>query len=91
MPCGDSPDRRCEMLNTFIPDNLKKAYDIKDVIREIADGHEFFETQAMYATNMVTGFIRMNGRSVGVVPTSQGDGSCIDIKLRTRRPVYPHL
>lgn len=80
MPCGDSPDRRCEMLNTFIPDNLKKAYDIKDVIREIADGHEFFETQAMYATNMVTGFIRMNGRSVGVVANQpKAMAGCIDI------------
>ena len=80
MPCSDSPDRRCEMLNTFIPDNLKKAYDIKDVIREIADGHEFFETQAMYATNMVTGFIRMNGRSVGVVANQpKAMAGCIDI------------
>ena len=50
------------------------------VIREIADGHEFFETQAMYATNMVTGFIRMNGRSVGVVANQpKAMAGCIDI------------
>lgn len=79
-PCGDDPNRRCEMLNSFIPDNLKKAYDIKDIIREIADDHIFFETQALYATNMVTGFIRMNGKSVGVVANQpKSMAGCIDI------------
>lgn len=66
-PNEDQPDRRCEMLNSFIPDELNKAYDMKDIIMEIADNHEFFETQALYAQNMITGFIRMSGRSVGVV------------------------
>ena len=78
--CHDDPNRRCEMLNTLIPDSLKKPYDMKQIIREIADDHEFFETQAMYATNMVTGFIRMNGRSVGVVANQpMAMAGCIDI------------
>lgn len=65
--CTDDLNRRCEALNTLIPDSSKKAYDIKTIIREIADEHVFFETQEMFATNMVTGFIRLNGRSVGVL------------------------
>lgn len=65
--CTDDINRRCDMLNTYVPESLKKAYDIKGIIREIADDHIFFEVQEMYAKNMVIGFIRMNGRSVGVV------------------------
>ena len=64
---SDDLNRRCETLNTLIPDSSKKAYDIKAIIREIADEHTFFETQELFATNMVTGFIRLNGRSVGVL------------------------
>ncbi len=79
-PTADDPNRRCEMLNDFVPDNLRRAYDMKDVIREIADDHIFFETQALYATNMVTGFIRMNGRSVGVIANQpMVKAGCIDI------------
>ncbi len=78
--CTDDPNRRCEGLNTLIPDNLKKAYDIKEIIREIADDHIFFETQELYATNMVTGFLRMNGKSVGVVANQpKSMAGCIDI------------
>ena len=78
--CTDDPNRRCEMLNDFVPDDLKTAYDIRDIIEEIADNHEFFEIQAMYATNLVTGFIRMNGRSVGVVANQpKMKAGCIDI------------
>lgn len=77
---NDDPNRRCEMLNTFISDDLRKAYDIRDIIREIADDHIFFEVQELYATNMVTGFIRMNGRSVGVVGNQpKSKAGCIDV------------
>ena len=79
-PCEDDPERRCEMLNDFIPEDLKKAYDMKEIIREIADDHVFFETQALYATNMITGFIRMGGCSVGVVANQPRTlAGCIDI------------
>lgn len=78
--CNDDPNRRSEQLNDFIPASLRKAYNIKDIIIEIADNHDFFETQAMYATNIVTGFIRMNGKSVGVVANQpQSLAGCIDI------------
>lgn len=78
--CSDDPNRRCEMLNGFVPDSLKKAYDMKVIIREIADDHIFFESQELYAPNMITGFIRMNGRSVGVVANQpRAMAGCIDI------------
>lgn len=64
---NDDPNRRSEMLNEYVPESLRKSYDIKGIIREIADDHEFFEVQEMYAKNMVIGFIRMNGSTVGVV------------------------
>ncbi len=78
--CSDDPVRRCEMLNTYVPESLKKAYDIRGIIREIADDHDFFEVQELYATNMVVGFIRMNGGSVGVIANQPSMlAGCIDI------------
>lgn len=77
---ADSPLRRCEKLNTLVPESLKKAYNIKDIIHEIADSHEFFEVQEMYATNIVVGFIRMNGHSAGVVANQPNMiAGCIEI------------
>lgn len=79
-PCTDDINRRCEKLNAFVPEALNKAYDIKEIIREIADDNDFFETQELYAQNMVTGFIRMNGRAIGVVANQPKVlAGCIDI------------
>ncbi len=64
---GDDPHRLCPELETIIPDNPKAAYDMKDVIHAIADNGEFFEPHALFAQNAVIGFIRLNGRSVGVI------------------------
>lgn len=76
----DAPARRCEELNFLIPDNPKKAYNMKTVITSIADDHDFFEVQERYATNIVVGFIRMDGRSVGVIANQpQSKAGCIDI------------
>ena len=78
--CTDDINRRCEGLNTFIPESLKKAYNIKQIILEIADNHDFLEVQELYAQNMVTGFIRMNGTSVGVIANQpMMVAGCIDI------------
>ncbi|MBP3478304.1 MAG: acyl-CoA carboxylase subunit beta [Oscillospiraceae bacterium] len=77
---GDDPNRRCERLNSLVSEELNKAYDIREIIREIADDHVFFETQELYAKNIVTGFIRMNGRSVGVIANQpMNRAGCIDI------------
>jgi propionyl-CoA carboxylase beta chain len=54
-------------LNTFIPEEPDKPYNMGDLVRRIADGGEFFEVHAAYAQNILVGFIRLAGRSVGVV------------------------
>ncbi|MCB8969067.1 MAG: acyl-CoA carboxylase subunit beta [Chloroflexota bacterium] len=65
---GKDDDLRTEeSLNTIVPDNPNKPYDIKDVIKLIMDNGEFFEIQEAYAQNIVVGFARLGGYSVGVV------------------------
>jgi propionyl-CoA carboxylase beta chain len=64
---GDDPLRMDESLNTIIPDDANKPYDIKDVIRPIMDNGQFFEIHENYAANIVVGFARLGGHSVGIV------------------------
>ncbi|MGE5250963.1 MAG: acyl-CoA carboxylase subunit beta [Bacteroidota bacterium] len=64
---GDDPLRREEALDTIIPDDPGKPYDIKEVIRMIVDSGQFFEIHEQYAQNIVTGFARLGGHSVGIV------------------------
>lgn len=64
---GDSPDRRDEELLDILPDSSKAAYDMKRVIRCIADKESFFEVKPLFATMMITGFARLNGHTVGIV------------------------
>ncbi len=64
---GDDPLRREEALDEIIPDDPGKPYDIKDVIRLVVDNGEFFEIQPAYAANIVVGFARLGGHSVGIV------------------------
>ncbi|BAF87773.1 MULTISPECIES: acyl-CoA carboxylase subunit beta [Azorhizobium] len=66
-PSFDAPDRVEESLDTLIPDNPNKPYDIKELILKVADEADFFEIQAAYAKNIVTGFGRIEGRTVGFV------------------------
>ncbi|HHP7240561.1 MAG TPA: acyl-CoA carboxylase subunit beta [Cyclobacteriaceae bacterium] len=63
----DPIDRLDDNLNEIIPDNPNHPYDIKDVIYTIADDHEFLEVQRQFARNIITGFARFNGMSVGIV------------------------
>jgi len=67
VPTTDSPNRIDEALNTLIPTNPNQPYDIKDLIVSIADDGNFFEVQEDYAKNMVIGYIRLNGKTIGVV------------------------
>ncbi len=67
MECDDPIDRLEEALNTLIPDSPNKPYDVKDVIHAIVDHSEFLEVQRNYAPNILTGFARFNGMSVGIV------------------------
>jgi acetyl-CoA carboxylase carboxyltransferase component len=65
--CSDPTDRVCDYLNDVIPESTTQPYDVKDVIHEIVDNHEFFEMHRNYAQNIVVGFGRFNGASVGIV------------------------
>ncbi len=66
-PCTDPIDRLDDVLNSIIPDNPNKPYDVKDVIHSVIDYSEFMEVMRHYAPNIVTGFGRFNGISVGIV------------------------
>src|SRR2546429_301001 len=67
-PCaGDDVEREEKSLDTLIPDNPNKPYDIKELILKVADEGDFFELQEAFAKNIVTGFGRLAGRSVGFV------------------------
>ena len=63
----DPADRRDDALATVVPESPRRAYDVRLVIRAVADEGRFFEVKPAYARNIVTGFVRMRGRSVGVV------------------------
>src|SRR3989339_284538 len=65
--CDDPIDRLDDSLNEIIPESANKPYDVKDVIHAITDYNEFMEVQRHYAPNMITGFARFNGMSVGIV------------------------
>ncbi|MEO1776096.1 MAG: acyl-CoA carboxylase subunit beta [Pseudomonadota bacterium] len=66
-PTHDDPDRVEMGLDTLIPANPNQPYDMKEVILKSADEGDFFEIQADFAGNILTGFIRLEGRTVGVV------------------------
>ncbi|MDQ1769400.1 methylmalonyl-CoA carboxyltransferase [Labilibaculum sp. A4] len=65
--CSDPIDRMDDILNEIIPANPNMPYDMKDVIYSIADDAEFLEVHRHYAKNIIVGFTRMGGMSVGVV------------------------
>jgi propionyl-CoA carboxylase beta chain len=66
-PTRDDSDRLDESLDTLIPDNPNKPYDIKELILKVADEGDFFEISSAYAKNIVTGFGRIAGKTVGFV------------------------
>ena len=63
----DDPLRMEEALDTIVPDNPNKPYDMKEVIRLIADNGTFYEVQEHFAMNIVIGFARLGGHSVGII------------------------
>jgi acetyl-CoA carboxylase carboxyltransferase component len=66
-PVSDPPGRRSERLYDIVPANLRKAYDMRQVIEEIADDGEFFAIKPDWAKALITGFARFGGRPAGVV------------------------
>ena len=67
VPSPDDPNRMDVELNDLIPDNPNKPYDMKEVIRRIVDGGDFFEVAEHFAQNIIVGFARFGGRPVGIV------------------------
>jgi methylmalonyl-CoA decarboxylase alpha subunit len=78
--CRDDINRIEESLNEIVPINPNKPYDMKEIIKLIADDKEFFEVQPYYAQNIITGYIRLNGKTVGVVGNQPRVlAGCLDI------------
>ena len=73
-------NRAIEELNTIVPEESKKAYDMKAIIRLLADNADMMEVSAHYALNIITCFIRINGKSVGVIANQPSwISGCLDI------------
>ena len=78
--CSDDPLRASPELDDIIPENLRKVYDVKDVVKAIVDDGLYLEHMAMYAQNMVTVLARLNGKTVGILANQpKVKAGCIDI------------
>ena len=78
--CSDDINRVEESLNELVPINPNKPYDMKEIIKLIADNNEFFEVQPYFAQNIITGYIRLNGNTIGVVGNQPRVlAGCLDI------------
>jgi len=79
-PTSDPADRSCTELAEVVPTNANKPYDIKTIITSLADEGRFLEVHGDYARNMVVGFCRLDGRSVGVVANQpEFLAGCLDV------------
>lgn len=76
----DEINRIEERLNEMVPVNPNKPYDMKEVIKTLSDGGDFFEVQEYFAQNIITGYIRLNGKTIGVVANQPKVlAGCLDI------------
>ena len=79
-PFFDEPARVEPSLDTLIPDNTNTPYDIKELILKLADESDFFEIQEEFARNIITGFMRLEGQTIGVVANQPMIlAGCLDI------------
>lgn len=79
-PFFDEPGRLDHSLDTLIPDNANAPYDMKELILKVADESDFYEIQEDFAKNIITGFIRLEGQTVGVVANQPMVlAGCLDI------------
>jgi propionyl-CoA carboxylase beta chain len=79
-PFFDTPGRIEASLDTLVPDNANTPYDMKELIHKVADEGDFYELQEEFARNIITGFIRLEGQSVGVVANQPMVlAGCLDI------------
>lgn len=85
MECSDLISREEAALDTLVPVESNKPYDIRRIITLVADEYKFFEAQPFFAENIVIGFIRLAGRSVGVVANQpQVLAGCLDVNASTK-------
>ncbi len=84
-PTRDPVDRRDEALQSIVPDQPGKPYDMKDILRAVLDDRYFFEVQAGFAPNIIVGFGRLAGRPVGVVANQPTHlAGCLDINASVK-------
>ena len=80
LPSADPVNRQDAALDAMVPDSARASYDMLDVIRAIVDDGDFFEPHALYAQNMITGFARLGGRSVGIIANQPKVlAGCLDV------------
>jgi len=80
VPDVDDPGRPTEEIEGIVPDSPQRAYDMKKIIRLVADHNDFFEIQEAFAKNIIIGFIRLGGHSIGVIANQPlVIAGCLDI------------
>jgi len=81
IPSDDTPDRTDPSLNTLVPDNPNKPYDMKELVIKVVDEYDFFELQPDNAKNIIIGFARMEGQPIGIVANQPLVlAGCLDIR-----------
>lgn len=81
----DLPTRTSPLLDSIVPAESHRPYDMHVIVRELADAHDFFEVQPFFAQNIICGFIRLNGQSVGVVANQPSAlAGCLDINASVK-------
>ncbi len=88
----ESSDELRPALDGIVPDNDRYPYDMKDVIAQITDEDSFFELSPLFADNIITGFARIGGRSVGIVANQPYSlGGCLDINASDKAARFINL
>jgi propionyl-CoA carboxylase beta chain len=86
--CTDNAHREDDSLDSIVPDDPNKPYDMLEIITKVVDDHNFFEIQPYYAKNIIIGFARLNGKPVGIVanqPASLAGVLDIDSSIKAAR------
>lgn len=83
--CQDDPNRTLDELIDYVPVGYNQGYDMKVVINSLFDRGTFFETQPLFAANIITGFARLNGESVGIIANQPRiQAGCLDINASVK-------
>ena len=92
IPTDDPPNRQEPSLDSLVPENPNEPYDVKELIVKLVDESDFFEIQPDYAKNIIIGYGRMEGSTVGIVANQPMVlAGCLDIDASVSRPFYPVL